>query len=171
MKLTMFNSSKRALQIQARGHPCGSQRDNPTPTQPSAWGCWRGSRQPPPVQGRVVPALWVSGPPDIGELSAPPRTRGAGSAQGRPRGPARDLHSSSWTAGFNLRQRQHLLLPREVRDPLNQVFIGSQSSWDRTPFCNTFKRTWKGSLKKKDHKPGMKDSTVSKPHQLTERTF
>ena len=152
MKLTMFNSSKRVLQIQARGHPFGAQRDNPTPTRPSAWSCWRGSRKPPPVQGRMVPALWLSGPLDIGELSAPPCTRGAGSAQGHPRGPAGDLCSSPWAAGFNLRQRQRLLLPREVRDPLNQVFISSQSSWERTPFCNTFKCTWKGSLKTKQKK-------------------
>lgn len=76
-----------------------------------------------------------------GEPSAPPGTHGAGSSQGHPGGPAGDPPSWSRTAGFRLMQGQLFLLPREMRDSLNKVFIGSQSSWDPTPFCNTFKCT------------------------------
>lgn len=79
-----------------------------------------------------------------GEPSAPPGTHGAGSSQGHPGGPAGDPPSWSRTAGFRLMQGQLFLLPREMRDSLNKVFIGSQSSWDPTPFCNTFIKTMLG---------------------------
>lgn len=87
----------------------------------------------------MVPALWLSGPSRHRRTECPLPAHGE-------QGPLRVIPEAQpgtcvlahGQLASIYGKRQRLLLPREVRDPLNQVFIGSQSSWDRT-LCNTFK--------------------------------